>query len=316
MSGSASSSGGLDLVYAGTPEFAVPALRALVADGHRVRLVLTQPDRPAGRGRRPQAPPVRRAAEELGLEVAQPERLDGDTRAAIAACRPDAMVVTAYGMLLPQAILDLPRLGCINIHASLLPRWRGAAPIQRALLAGDEQTGITIMQMDAGLDTGPVLSRHPVAIAADETGGSLHDKLAERSGPAISRTLAALAAGECRPEPQPREGVTYARQLDKAEARLDWQLPAVDLERRVRAFVPWPVAFAYWGDRTVRIHAAEFVEEASGAPGEVLRLDRYGPVIAAGTDGLRLTRVQLPGKRPVSGRDFANAGVRPGERLA
>lgn len=314
MAGSASVAGGLDLVYAGTPEFAVPALNALVAAGHRVHLVLTQPDRPSGRGRRSQAPPVRRAAEELGLEIAQPQRLDETAREAIAACRPDAMVVTAYGQLLPQSVLDLPRLGCINIHASLLPRWRGAAPIQRALLAGDRQTGITIMQMDRGLDTGPILSQHPVPIVADETGGSLHDKLAGLSGPAITETLAERAAGRCQPRPQPEQGVTYARRLDKTEALLDWRQPAAELERRIRAFVPWPVAFTHWHGRALRIHAAE-VAQASGAPGEILRLDAGGPVVAAGTEGLRLTRVQLPGKRPVSGRDFANAGGRPGERM-
>ena len=314
MAQDAASGDGLCLVYAGTPDFAVPGLLALADAGHEIPLVLTQPDRPAGRGRRERPPPVKRAALDRGLTVLQPERLDESVRARLAELAPDLMVVAAYGLLLSPAVLDLPRLGCINIHASLLPRWRGAAPIQRAILAGDSETGISIMQMEKGLDTGPVLSRHPVPITAEDTGGSLHDRLAECSGPAVVETVARLARGEVRPEPQPADGVTHAPRLSKAEARLDWSRPAIELERAVRAFQPWPVAFTTWRDQTLRIHGAQLVSE-DGEPGHIVHTDGAGPVVAAGEGALQLTRVQLPGRRTVSGADFVNAGARRGEVL-
>ncbi|MEA5446197.1 methionyl-tRNA formyltransferase [Gammaproteobacteria bacterium AB-CW1] len=309
----------LRIVYAGTPEFAVPALEALADSPHQLVAVYTQPDRPAGRGRQPRPSPVKQAALARDIPVHQPQRLDAEAREVLAGLAPDLMVVTAYGLILPRPVLDLPRLGCINIHASLLPRWRGAAPIQRAIEAGDPESGISIMQMDEGLDTGPVLARYPLALAADETGGSLHDRLAALGRAHIVDCVDALAAGRLTAEPQPEAGVSYARKLDKAEADIDWHRPAIEIERQVRAFDPWPVAQTQWRGKALRVHAAEALTEsdsqASGRPGEIVAAGREGVLVATGSGLLQLNRVQLPGKKAVSGADFANRGVAAGECL-
>ncbi len=300
---------GLSVVFAGTPDFSVPALEAIAASRHRVVAVYTQPDRRSGRGLKVEPGPVRRTAEALGIPVEQPSTLkDPGAQSGLAARRPDVMVVVAYGLILPQAVLDIPRLGCLNIHASLLPRWRGAAPIQRALAAGDRQTGITIMRMEAGLDTGPMLSQEPIEIDAGETGGSLHDRLAKLGARMIVAALDGLEAGSAQFVAQDDSLATYAKKLSKEEALLDWSQPAAVLERQVRAFDPWPVAETRLDGQQLRIWAAHAAVAAeSGPPGTVLASDARGITVAAGEGVLVLDRVQLPGKRPVTGADLARA---------
>jgi len=304
----------LAVVYAGTPEFAVPALEALVAAGHRLLAVYTQPDRPAGRGRALTAPPVKRRALELGLAVRQPATLkDAAAAAALAALAPEVMVVAAYGLLLPPAVLAVPRLGCVNIHASLLPRWRGAAPVQRALLAGDAVTGVSIMRMDEGLDTGPVYATVPVAIGPRDTAAALATRLAEVGAQALLTTLAALGRGAAVATPQPAAGASYARKLDKAEALIDWQCAAAAIDRQVRAFLPWPVAETRFRGAQLRIHAAEPVAGAAPAPpGTVLAAGAAGVDVATGAGGLRLLRLQLAGRGVVSAGEFAASEARHG----
>ena len=302
----------LRLLFAGTPEFAVPCLRAAL-EGSDVLAVLTQPDRPAGRGRQPQMSPVKQVALEHGLAVLQPESLrDAEVQAQLAAFAPDLLVVVAYGLILPQSVLDIPRLGAWNVHASLLPRWRGAAPIQRAIEAGDAQTGVCLMQMEKGLDTGPVLLRATTPILPEDTGGSLHDRLAELGAGVLAEGLARLAAGDApSPEPQDAARVTYAHKLDKIEARLDWNQPAAVLDRRIRAFTPWPVAEVQLDGERLRIHRAAPVD-AVGAPGSVLAAGREGIVVACGEGALRLEVLQRDGGRAVTAADLLNA--RPGLR--
>ncbi|MDR3087084.1 MAG: methionyl-tRNA formyltransferase, partial [Azoarcus sp.] len=250
----ASQAPSLRVAFAGTPEFAAQALEAIADAGYTVPLVLTQPDRPAGRGMRRVASAVKQCALARGLIVDQPERLRTvDERAVLAASQPDVLVVAAYGLILPSEVLALPRLGCLNIHASLLPRWRGAAPIHRAIEAGDTETGITIMQMDAGLDTGPMLLRRIANLADDDTTASLHDKLARLGAEAIIEALARLATGDCPATPQPSGGVTYARKISRAEAELDWRRPAIELERQVRAFNPFPAALGHIRDTAIKL---------------------------------------------------------------
>ncbi|MCC6469193.1 MAG: methionyl-tRNA formyltransferase [Alphaproteobacteria bacterium] len=295
------------LAFLGTPDFAVPALRALVQAGHEVVRVYTQPPRPAGRGHAERPSAVHRAAKDLGIPVAHPVSLkDLAIQRDFVALGLDAGIVVAYGLILPQAILDVPRFGCLNIHASLLPRWRGAAPIQRAILAGDRETGVTIMQMDAGLDTGPMLLREAAPIAPDDTGGTLHDKLAALGGLKIVEALAKLEAGALTATPQPREGVTYAAKIDKAETRLDWRRPAEDLARVVRAFVPAPGAWfalpapgGAMAER-VRVLAAE-TGGGEGPPGTVLDEEL---TIACGAGTLRPTLVQRAGKAAMATEAF------------
>ena len=297
------------IVFAGTPDFAVPCLAA-AARHNEVVAVYTQPDRPAGRGRGLTPSPVKLAAVERGIPVHQPLTLrDEAAQAELAALKPDLMIVVAYGLILPQVVLDIPTHGCWNVHASLLPRWRGAAPIQRAIEAGDSHSGVCLMQMEKGLDTGPVLLEQSLALAADETGGSLHDKLAAMGAQVLADGLGLLRAG-LRPvaKPQPADGVTYAHKLDKAEARLDWNQEAVALERRVRAFNPWPVAEAQLAGERVRIHAARAVPGVPGMPaGTVLTANKAGIDIACGKGALRLERVQREGGKPVSVADYLNA---------
>ncbi|MBS0376715.1 MAG: methionyl-tRNA formyltransferase [Proteobacteria bacterium] len=304
----------LSVVYAGTPEFAVPALEALVAAGHRVAAVYTQPDRPAGRGRALAASPVKRRALELGLEVRQPATLkDPEVVAALAALAPEAIAVAAYGLLLPPAVLAIPRLGCLNIHASLLPRWRGAAPVQRALLAGDAETGVAIMRMEEGLDTGAVYATERTAIEAADTTASLTARLATLGAAALVATLARLEAGPLVPAPQPADGVRYAPKLEKREARLDWDAPATALARAVRAFVPWPVAETSFRGAQLRIHEAQAIEAPAGAPaGTIVAAGAAGIEVATGAGRLRLLAVQAPGRGVVAAAAFAAAEARRG----
>ena len=278
--------------------------------------MLTQPDRPAGRGMRPAASAVKRLAQARGLEVFQPESLrDAAARVRIAAARPDVLVVAAYGLILPQAVLDIPARGALNIHASLLPRWRGAAPIQRALLAGDAQSGITIMQMDAGLDTGPMLRQEGIPITKEDDAQTLHDKLAALGASMIVDVLADTAAGRGRASPQQAAGVSYARKIDKPEARLDWSAPAVVLERKVRAMRPLPGALCTLRGEAVKVWRAELAE-GSGAPGSVLAARPDGVLVACGEGALRLTELQRAGGKRLPAADFLRGvPVATGERL-
>ncbi len=300
------------IVFAGTPDFSVPALDALVGAGVAPVAVFTQPDRPAGRGRRLTPPPVKRAAEAHGLAVHQPERLGDDEAAQIRALAPDLMVVVGYGQILRRNVLEAPRRGCVNVHASLLPRWRGAAPIQRALLAGDEQTGVTLMQMDEGLDTGPMLAREATAISADETAGSLHDRLARVGADLLVAHLDDLLAGAITPEPQPEEGVTYAAKLTNAESWLDPAEPAEQLERRVRALAPVPGARVHLGETQVRVLAAHAAAgQPDDQPGTVAAAGSQGIEVATGQGRLCITRLKPAGGREQSAADYLN-----GRRLA
>ena len=297
------------IVFAGTPEFAVPSLRA-AAQRNEVVAVYTQPDRPAGRGREMQLSPVKREALVRGIPVLQPGSLKGALAGdALRALQPDLLVVVAYGLILPKAILAIPRQGCWNVHASLLPRWRGAAPIQRAIEAGDRETGVCLMQMEAGLDTGPVLLSQKLAIGDGETGGQLHDRLAALGAQTLADGLGLLRAG-MRPVPQaqPDAGVTYARKLDKAEARLDWTQPASVLARKVRAFNPWPMADALLAGERVRVHGAIAIEGAAdAAPGRVLAVGRDGIDVACGDGALRIRVLQREGGRAITAADYLNA---------
>ena len=300
----------LRIVFAGTPEFAVPALEALPRAGHAVVAAYCQPDRPAGRGRALAAGPVKEHALGLGIPVEQPATLRDEAAVRrLAAYAPDLMVVVAYGLLLPPPVLAVPRLGCLNIHGSLLPRWRGAAPIHRAVLAGDARTGITIMQMDAGLDTGPMLLRRETAIGPRETSGDLHDRLAVLGAEAVVEAIEAWTAGRIAPEPQPAEGVSYAAKLRKEEARIDWTQPAEAIDRAVRAFQPWPVAETRWRGEQLRVWAAHPVAEAMGtaAPGTVVAAADGRIVVATGQGALQLDVLQVPGRRPTEAADFLRA---------
>jgi methionyl-tRNA formyltransferase len=303
----------MKLIFMGTPEFAVPALEALIAAGHEVAAIYTQPPRPSGRGQRPQLSPVHEAAAARGIAVRTPASLrDPAEHAAFAALGADAAVVAAYGLILPPPILAAPRFGCLNLHASLLPRWRGAAPIARAIEAGDAETGMGIMRMEAGLDTGPVLLAARVPIGPATDAGALHDTLAALGARLIVEALAGLAAGTLGETPQPADGVTYARKIDKAETRLDWRLPAALLERRVRAFHPAPGAWFEAAGGRVKVLAAELAA-GSGPPGTVLdaRL-----TIACGADALRVSRVQPAGKPAMAAADYLRGrALPPGTRL-
>ena len=304
------------LGFAGTPQFSVAALDALLRSRHRVVAVFTQPDRPAGRGRTLQVSAVKRRAAAAGLDVLQPASLKTpDAAAALDRLELDALVVVAYGLILPPAALALPKLGCFNIHASLLPRWRGAAPIQRALLAGDTTTGVTIMCMEAGLDTGPVLAARELQIGERETAGSLHDRLAPLGGELLVETLDAIADGRARAQAQSQFGITYAEKITKAEALIDWREAATSILRRVRAFNPWPVAETRMNGAQLRIWDAELVpgmvavtpsdaDDAAPAPGSVVAASSAGIDVACGRGALRLLRLQLAGRKPLAVPEF------------
>lgn len=295
----------LKVVFAGTPEFAAVSLEALLSrSDHEVLAVLTQPDRPAGRGKKLTASPVKVLAQAHGIPVWQPENLKGDeTASQLEALAPDVMVVVAYGLIIPQRILDVPRYGCINVHGSLLPRWRGAAPIQRAIAAGDTESGVGIMQMEAGLDTGPVLLERRCPITPEDTGGSLHDRLAELGADALVDALQDLPGLRTRARPQPAEGVTYAHKLTKDDAQLDFSLPATVLANRVRAFNPWPVAWTAWQGAPLRVWAATAVA-GEGDPGQVLAVRDDAIDVACGEGALRLAEIQLPGKKALPVADL------------
>ncbi len=298
------------IVFAGTPHFAVPCLQAALRSGHEVVGVYTQPDRPAGRGRELVPSAVKVLAQQCNVPVFQPGDFKSpEARAQLEALKPDLMIVVAYGMILPRSVLRIPRLGCWNVHASLLPRWRGAAPIQRALLAGDTRTGVCLMKMEAGLDTGPVMISLETPIAPDDTTGTLHNRLATLGAQLVEDALKLLRVGlSPAAQPQAADGVTYARKMEKAEARLDLALPAVELERAVRAFYPWPVAELQLEGERLRVHQAEVVADApAAAPGTLLEADRRGILLATGAGGLRLLRVQREGGRPIGAADYLNA---------
>lgn len=298
----------LRLLFAGTPEFAVPSLHAALKGGD-VLAVLTQPDRGSGRGRLAHASPVKQVALTHDIAVLQPETLrDPQIQAQLAAYRPDLLIVVAYGLILPQAVLDIPRFGAWNVHASLLPRWRGAAPIQRAIEAGDTETGVCLMQMERGLDTGPVLSQAATPIGAEDTGGNLHDRLAELGAQLLGDGLARLAADGAAPraEPQDAQRATYAHKLDKAEAHLDWHQSADVLARKVRAFSPWPVAESVLDGERLRIHRAQAIA-GSGAPGSVVAAGRDGIDVACAEGVLRLIEVQRDGGKVLAAADYLNA---------
>ncbi|WIH05487.1 methionyl-tRNA formyltransferase [Xanthomonas translucens pv. graminis] len=299
----------MKIVFAGTPDFAVPSLRA-AAQRHEVVAVYTQPDRPAGRGRGLTPSPVKLEAVARGIPVLQPDTLRSpEALQTLRALQPDLMVVVAYGLILPKAVLAIPTHGCWNVHASLLPRWRGAAPIQRAIEAGDSQTGVCLMQMEAGLDTGPVLMSQRTPIGDSDTGGQLHDRLAALGAQVLADGLGLLRAGiRPVPQPQPEVGVTYAHKLDKAQARLDWQQPAAQLALRVRAFNPWPIAEAVLAGERVRIHGAVALELAHAQPpGTVLAASKQGIDIACGQGALRLRVLQREGGKAITAADYLNA---------
>jgi methionyl-tRNA formyltransferase len=297
----------LRIVFAGTPEFAAEHLKALLDTPHQIIAVYSQPDRPAGRGQKLTPSPVKQLAVQHEIPVYQPQTLrDPAAQAELKSLDADLMVVVAYGLILPQVVLDIPRLGCINSHASLLPRWRGAAPIQRAVEAGDAESGVTVMQMEAGLDTGPMLLKVHTPIAATDTGGSLHDRLATLGPQAVIQAIDGLAAGKLVGEVQDDSLATYAHKLNKDEARLDWNRPAIELERLVRAFHPWPICHSTLNSEALKVHSAE-LGEGQGTPGSILAADKSGLTVACGEGALRLTRLQLPGGKALNFSDLYNS---------
>lgn len=304
------------IVFAGTPDFAIASLRALVDGGRKPLAVLTQPDRPAGRGRKLTASPVKRYAVEQGIPVEQPATLRDEQAARnLAALEPDLLVVAAYGLILPQEVLDIPTHGCLNVHASILPRWRGAAPIQAAILAGDTTTGISLMAMTAGLDCGPVYVSESVAIGADDTAGELHDRLAAAGGRLLARHVDAILAGELLPREQDESAATYAPKIVKADAELDWTMPAEALARVVRAYNPVPGAWFVVDGVRIKCWQARVVETAGGPAGRIEAAGPEGVTIACARGALRLESVQRPGKRAVTGGEFASQVALVGKQL-
>lgn len=296
----------LRVIFAGTPDFAARHLQALLDSQHEVVAVYSQPDRPAGRGKKLQASAVKQLALEHQIEVYQPQSLrNEEAQQQLSALNADVMIVVAYGLILPKVVLDTPKLGCLNVHGSILPRWRGAAPIQRAIWAGDEETGVTIMQMDEGLDTGDMLLKHSLPIQADDTSDSLYQKLAESGPRALLETLEKLP--EIQAEKQDEALVTYAEKLSKAEAKIDWNTPAIQLERNIRAFNPWPVAFFEVEQQAVKVWQAELHSDVTGTPGTVLKADKQGIMVATAEGALLLKTIQIPGKKAMSAADVLNA---------
>ncbi|WP_393935731.1 methionyl-tRNA formyltransferase [Aeromonas rivipollensis] len=299
----------LKLIFAGTPDFAARHLAALLSSDHEVVAVYTQPDKPAGRGQKLTASPVKELALAHDLPVYQPASLRNEAaQAELAALGADLMVVVAYGLILPKAVLDTPRLGCLNVHGSLLPRWRGAAPIQRAIWAGDAETGVTIMQMDVGLDTGAMIRKVSCPIASDETSASLYDKLAELGPQALVDTLGAMAAGETAAEAQDDALANYAQKLSKEEARIDWSMEAIAIERCIRAFNPWPISWFEVAEQTIKVWQAEVIDSDHGqSAGTLLKADKQGIDVATGKGVLRLLTLQPPGKKAMSVPDLLNS---------
>ena len=308
----------LRIIFAGTPDFAARHLQALIDSEHHVVGVYSQPDRPAGRGKKLKASEVKELALANDLPVFQPASLkNDDALSELSSLNADIMIVVAYGLLLPKAILEAPRLGCLNVHGSILPRWRGAAPIQRAIWAGDDETGVTIMQMDEGLDTGDMLHISRCPIDATETSASLYTKLAELGPTALVETIAKLANGEITPQVQDDTLANYAKKLSKDEANINWSMDALQIERNIRAFNPWPVCFTQMGENTVKIYQADVVEQ-QGTPGTILNSDKHGIVVACGTHALKITQLQPQGKKPMAVTDFLNGRsdwVTPGSVL-
>ncbi len=305
------------LVFAGTPAFAAIALEALIHSEHQIVLVLTQPDRPAGRGMKIVASEVKQLAQKHGLRTSQPATLrDADAVKAIAKVGADALVVAAYGLILPAEVLDIFQYGCINIHASLLPRWRGAAPIQHALLAGDSETGISIMRMEEGLDTGPVFTMERIQIEPRDTSSTLHDKLAALGARCIVHALAGIESDTLRAEPQSTEGITYAHKVTREQARIDWKLPAAELDRAVRALNPFPAAFSFFDEQVVKIWESEVTSGSPAMSGEITDVSEAGIVVACGSGALRLTRLQRPGGKQLPVAEFLRGfSVRSGQRF-
>ncbi|WP_145340191.1 methionyl-tRNA formyltransferase [Pantoea sp. PSNIH1] len=298
----------LKIIFAGTPDFAARHLDALLASEHQVTGVFTQPDRPAGRGNKLTPGPVKVLAQTHGIPVFQPKSLrPEENQQLVADLQADIMVVVAYGLILPQAVLSMPRLGCVNVHGSLLPRWRGAAPIQRALWAGDSETGVTIMQMDAGLDTGDMLLKLNCPIGPDDTSASLYNRLAELGPQGLLQTLTMLATNRAQPEVQDNALANYAEKLSKEEARLDWTLPAAQLERCIRAFNPWPVSYFLIDDQPVKVWQATVLPHQDKQPGEILHADKQGIQIATADGVLNLLSLQPAGKKPMSAQDLLNS---------
>ena len=305
-----------NVIFAGTPDFAVASLKALVESGITPIAVLTQPDRPAGRGKRLSASPVKQFAEDLGIPVLQPKTLrDASVVAELEAMQPDLMVVAAYGLLLPQNVLDIPRAGCVNVHASLLPRWRGAAPIQAALLAGDEETGVCLMSIEAGLDTGPVYSSDAITINDDETAGELHDRLAKLGGRVLAQHVKEIAAGKLEAIAQDDSRATYAGKIATADAAIDWRRSARDIDRQVRAFNPVPGAWFMHGDERIKCWRAKAVAGVDAPPGTVVAASQEGVVVACGDGALSIESLQRPGKRTITAGEFANQVDLAGQRL-
>lgn len=296
----------MKIIFAGTPDFAAVALQALIDSAHDVVAVYTQPDRPAGRGRKLKPGPVKQLATDNNIPVCQPVSLKAeDEQQALRDWQADIMVVAAYGLILPKVVLDIPRYGCLNIHASLLPRWRGAAPIQRAILAGDKESGITIMQMDAGLDTGDMLMRTPIAIEKHDSGGSLHDKLATQGAKDLLTVLKQVERQQLHPVPQDDSQASYAHKLEKAEAQIDWSQDAESIERLIRAFNPWPIAFTPFNEKPLRIYHAELVDQ-EGDAGQILSADKNGVIVACGKQALRLLQLQPAGSKVMDVAAFMN----------
>lgn len=310
----------LRIIFAGTPAFAAQHLDHLITQSYQVVAVFTQPDRPAGRGRKPVASPVKQLADQHQLPVYQPNSLkEAQTQQQIAELNADLMIVVAYGLLLPKAVLELPRYGCFNVHASLLPRWRGAAPIQHSILAGDQESGISIMQMDIGLDTGDVLVEQRLTLANDETSASLHDKLADLGCQALDTALQQLSTDTLQPTAQDNAQACYAHKISKAQAQLDWQQPAQQLERQVRAYTPWPISYFKYQQQSYRVWAAQVVKlETAHTPGEILAGDEQSLVIACGQDALSIQTLQRPGGKPLPIAQLRNASnfpLQPGLQL-
>ena len=306
-------SSSLSIVFAGTPEFTLPCLNAIHASKHRIRAIYTQPDRPAGRGQKLQPSAVKEWAVQHHLSVHQPLNFkDPAAIAELAALQPDIMVVIAYGLILPQAVLDIPQYGCVNVHASLLPRWRGASPIQHAILRGDSHTGVTIMQMDAGMDTGAMFTQVTCPILPHDHATALHDRLAQLAAEPLLQTLDALAAGKAHPKLQDNDLATYAPKISKQQASINWQQSAQEIDRQIRAFNPWPVAFTHINSLTLRIHEAQIAEPLSSSetPGKILGINKQGMTVATSQGTLLIKRMQFPNAKVLSVADWLNSGKR------